>query len=84
MRAESSNGNGKPLTPHMRRFYLTREEDVSGVSGTGTVAEGVEFTDGTCVIHWLSHTSATGVYDNVKCLLLIHGHENRTKVEYID
>lgn len=30
----------------MRRFELHREEDVSGVSGTGVVAEGVAFSDG--------------------------------------
>jgi hypothetical protein len=27
-------------------FMLRRTEDVSGLSGTGMVAEGVEFTDG--------------------------------------
>jgi hypothetical protein len=71
-------------TKTIRRFYLVRSEDVSGVSGTGKVAEGVEFTNGKCVITWLTPTSSVAVYDNVKCLLIIHGHDNRTNVEYID
>lgn len=81
MSSENGHSNGGPT---IKRFYVVRTEDVSGVSGTGRVAEGVEFTDGTCAIRWLSHTSATGVYANVKQLLIIHGHEDRTTVEYID
>jgi len=37
----------------MRRFLLVRDCDPSGVSGTGIVAEGVQFSDGTAVMHWL-------------------------------
>ena len=37
----------------MRTFELHRDTDVSGVSGTGVVAEGVEFADGTTVVRWL-------------------------------
>ena len=33
-----------------RRFLLLREEDISGVSGTGIVAEGIEFYDGVCAL----------------------------------
>jgi len=68
----------------MRTFLLKRTEDVSGVSGVGVIAEGIEFTDGTCVIKWLSHTSCVGIYPNIKELVLIHGHEGRTKVVYDD
>lgn len=68
----------------MRRFYLVRNEDVSGVSGTGRVAEGIEFTNGKCVLSWLTATTSVAIYDNMKSLTLIHGHENRSKVEYID
>lgn len=68
----------------MRRFYVTRSEDLSGVSGIGRVAEGIEFADGTCVIKWISAKSSIGIYDNDKVLLSIHGHEGRTKIEYVD
>jgi len=30
----------------MRTFFLERIEDETGISGTGIVAEGVEFSDG--------------------------------------
>jgi len=33
-----------------RRFYLDRRTDVSGVSGTGIVAHGVVWPDGTVTI----------------------------------
>jgi len=69
---------------NMRRFYLKRLEDESGVSGTGRIAEGVEFSDGNCAIHWLTHTACTGVYNNMKQLLLIHGHGGKTIVEWKD
>lgn len=37
-----------------RRFHLVRAEDVSGTSGVGTVAEGVEWSNGWVSLHWLS------------------------------
>ena len=64
----------------MRTFHFERAEDVNGVSGTGIVAEGIEFTDGTIVIHWLSHTPSTNVYANAKSVESIHGHGGRTKI----
>lgn len=68
----------------MRRFVLERAEDVSGVSGTGRVAEGVEFSDGTVVMKWMTYTSSLGVYLNIKELDFVHSHEGRTKVVWID
>lgn len=68
----------------MRRFYLEREVDQSGVSGTGKVAEGVEFDTGDVVICWLTSTSSIGMYRNIKAVLAIHGHGGQTKVAWID
>jgi hypothetical protein len=65
-------------------FTLIRHEDETGVSGTGTVAEGVEFTDGTCVIRWLTATSSTGIYHSIKEVEILHGHNGRTTVEWLD
>lgn len=64
----------------MRAFQLHRDEDVSGVSGTGIVAEGVEFSDGRVVIRWLSETRSTVVWDSIEDALLVHGHDGRTRV----
>lgn len=68
----------------LRRFRLKRIEDESGVSGTGYVAEGVQFTDGTCVLHWLSPTTCTAIYHSYVELIHIHGHEGKTTLEWVD
>ncbi len=66
-----------------RLFVLERTEDVSGTSGVGIVAEGVEFTDGTCVLHWVSQLHSIEVCANMHVVDAIHGHEGRTKVVYV-
>jgi hypothetical protein len=68
----------------MRRFYLKRTEDVSGTSGTGRVADGVEFKDGTCVIRWNTAKSSTAMYNSIEDLVDIHGHNGATVVEWED
>ena len=64
----------------IRLFYLDRKEDASGISGTGKVAEGVEFSNGVCVVQWLTHTSSTNIYQNMKQVESIHGHGGSTKI----
>ena len=68
------------LFPHLRRFWLYRDEDPTGVGGTGIVAEGIIFSDGRAVLRWLSAVSAIGVYPNLDSIRLIHGHQGRTKI----
>jgi len=68
----------------MRRFLLVRDEDISGMSGTGHVAQGVEFWDGACVIRWMTEVRSTGIYNNVEEVEYVHGHEGRTRIEWID
>lgn len=68
----------------MRRFHFVRSEDVSGVSGTGVVAEGIEFTDGSVAVRWLSHTSALTFFSNVKNFVTVHGHSGLGRVQWID
>jgi len=69
---------------NMRHFVLVRDEDATGVSGTGIVAEGTEFSNGKCALSWLTKVSSIAVYNNIKELEEIHGHEGKTKVEWID
>jgi hypothetical protein len=69
---------------NFRRFVLFRSEDESGVSGTGTVAEGVVFSSGKCVISWLSDTPSVEVYDSVEEIERIHGHGGKTRVRWVD
>lgn len=66
----------------MKTFYLERIEDESGVSGTGKVAEGVVFTDGTCALRWLTQYRSTAVYWTVSELEAIHGHGGKTRLVF--
>lgn len=68
----------------MRAFWLSRKEDMSGVSGVGVVAEGVQFHDGQCVISWYGQLHSINVYPDIDTLIRIHGHEGRTEVVWDD
>ena len=68
----------------MRRFRLNRREDASGISGTGIVAEGLEFTDGTVVMKWLTHYSILEQATNIHTIEAVHGHGGRSIVEWVD
>lgn len=70
--------------PSLRRFKLVRVEDVSGTSGTGVVAEGTEWSNGWVSLHWLSQYGSLEMCESMRVLENIHGHEGRTKVEWID
>ena len=76
----------KPISSNrqMRRFVLIRAEDLTGVSGTGEVAEGTVFSSGLAVIHWLREPYAMGVYQTLEDVISVHGHEGRTQLQFID
>lgn len=63
-------------------FRLIRTADVSGTSGTGHVADGVQFQDGTCVLRWRTAQSSTAVYASHEALMAIHGHGGATVCEW--
>jgi len=69
---------------NIRRFVFIRNEDLSGVSGTGEIAEGCELSNGKIVFSWLTNLGSVAVYDNIKTLIAIHGHEGRGHVEWLD
>lgn len=58
--------------------------DETGVSGTGTIAEGVEFHDGTAALRWRSEFKSTAVYASMADVEAIHGHNGQTKVVWLD
>lgn len=71
----------------LRRFHLERVIDDSGVSGTGTVALGVQFPSGRVCIEWCSDktpVSANTIYQTVDEMLTVHGHEGHTKIVWGD
>ena len=64
-------------------FYLRRDEDVSGTSGTGVVAEGVRFQNGWVALNWLTEYRSIAFYESVEDLEAIHGHGGRTKIVWL-
>lgn len=68
----------------MRRFELHRDQDLSGISGTGRVAEGVEFSDGRAAMRWLTAWGSTAVYDSMADVVRIHGHGGASRVVWVD
>lgn len=68
----------------MRRFVLNRHRDVSGVSGTGLVAEGVLFANGQVAVAFVGNLHAVEVLENIDTVIAIHGHEGATTLEWVD
>ena len=73
----------------MRCFTLRREEDASGVSGTGVVLEGAVFSTGTVVIPWLTPPPRGSIafFDSLEQFLSIHvapHPENRSVLAFDD
>lgn len=61
-------------------FLLRRDEDETGISGTGDVAEGVLFTDGTVAIRWRGERTSTVVWSSLADVEAIHGHGGKTRI----
>ena len=73
------------LTHQHKRFILQRDEDETGVSGVGVVAEGVRFSDGRCALRWIVGGSrSTVIWDSVDDVEKIHGHNGKTRVVWVD
>lgn len=65
-------------------FVLQRHSDPSGVSGTGVVAEGIEFSDGSVALRWTGDTPSTAVWSDIRHVERIHGHQGATVVEFTE
>lgn len=68
----------------MQRFELVRTTDVSGMSGTGVVAEGVRFWDGHVAMRWRTATRSTTFYTCIEHVRIIHGHDGATKIKWLE
>lgn len=73
-------GDSRPGTHE--RWILYRREDATGVSGTGTVAEGVTWSDGSVSMRWCvdGKPRGTTVYESEEDVEEIHGHDGRTQI----
>lgn len=73
-----------PNKPNARRFQLHRDQDETGISGVGIVAEGIQFTGGMCALSWLSPYTCVNVYTSIKVVEDLHGHQGKTRVVWVD
>lgn len=69
-----------------RRFTLVRHDDVTGVSGTGVVADGVRFPDGVVALRWRSEWPTSVVFHDrgMDAVEAVHGHGGSTEVVWLD
>jgi hypothetical protein len=68
----------------MRSFELHRDEDETGLSGTGVVAEGIRFSDGTVAMRWLTDPiRSTVLHDKIENVDIIHGHNGKTRIVWM-
>lgn len=69
------------MSTEPRRFTLHRDVDVTGVSGTGTVADGVMWPDGTASVRWRGDHPSIVFWDRGwESVQHIHGHGGHTRV----
>lgn len=68
----------------IRTFRLYRTQDMSGVSGTGIVAEGIVFKTGKTVICWSRSPYSVTVFDSLEEMLQVHGHHGKTEIQWQD
>ena len=66
----------------MKLFVLNRIVDETGVSGTGIVAEGVQFSNDKCALSWLTYVTSIVIYDRIEDVQAIHGHDGKTVIEW--
>ena len=76
---------------HLQGFKLVRDQDVTGISGTGIVAIGCYFelfhqdisqhSTNIAVMQWLKVPKSTAWYtQGWEQIALIHGHKGKTKI----
>lgn len=68
----------------MRNFKLVRTEDVSGISGVGEIAEGVQFHDQQIALSWFGQFHTLEVAPSIEAVVAIHGHNGKTTVKWED
>jgi hypothetical protein len=69
----------------IRTFELHRDQDATGYSGTGVVADGCVFPDGATVVRWRvreGKRQSTELWDDVDHVVEVHGHDGLTRLEW--
>ncbi len=68
----------------MKTFRFLRKEDVSGISGIGYVAEGIQFASGKVAISFYpvapTFVASVIVFNSMDEVEKIHGHDGKTEI----
>lgn len=72
------------MMPNHYRFYLQRDDDETGVSGTGRVADGTLWPDGSTSLRWRGEHRSFVNWEKFVSVLAIHGHDGKTRVMWLD
>lgn len=68
-----------------RRFVLRRHNDVTGISGEGSVADGVLWPDGTASVRWRGEHPSIVFWDRGRTSVeFVHGHVGATEIVFLD
>ncbi|CAM5680991.1 MULTISPECIES: hypothetical protein [Streptomyces] len=70
--------------PLPRLFTLQRERDVTGISGTGTIADGVVWPDGSVSVRWRGDRPSTVFWGSLDDAEAVHGHGGATRIVWDD
>ncbi len=68
----------------VRCFHLDRHQDMTGVSGTGVVAQGVLFDNGKVALTWLTDWPSVTVYNSIAEVETVHLHHGATSLVWYD
>ncbi|WP_240964348.1 hypothetical protein [Streptomyces sp. C1-2] len=72
------------MTEQPRRFHLQRTTDITGVSGTGRVADGILWPDNTVSIRWCGDRPSTVTWERLADAEHVHGHGGHTRIVWDD
>jgi hypothetical protein len=79
------DGEARSGATAARVFVLVRDRDPSGVSGTGVVAEGAQWSDGSASLRWPGRFPSvvfwSGGVDHIQA---VHGHGDATSVRFVE
>jgi hypothetical protein len=64
----------------VRLFQLHHDTDLTGFSGTGVVADGVVWPDGTVSMRWRGPIRTTVEAACLDDIRIVHGHDGATRV----
>ena len=67
----------------MKPFKLKRKIDTTGLSKIGIVAEGINFSDGVCVLHWIvGEVHSTTIFKDINEVKKINCHGGDSVLEF--